>query len=180
MLRASSSTISLEVHPGAPTQAAESPSTAAPAEASTKDLTADERQRATAVYKSACTKAQSTELDMDAFSQCMKELIIAGNEKALANGGDAQPMPSEADLKAAFVTADADHGGTIDEEEFIQLYAKVKSGEIGGLSGGFFSTAMSAFSSWASREELSSREERYSGPVLVEAGVQGRRLGTAL
>ena len=113
----------------------------------TKGLTADERQRATAVYKSACTKAQSTELDVDAFSQCMNELITAGNEKAVANGEGAQPMPSEADLKAAFATADADHGGTVDEEEFVQLYAMVKSGEIDGMSGGFFSTAFSVFSS---------------------------------
>ena len=56
-------------------------------------------------------------------------------------------MPSETDLKAAFEMADTDRGGTVDHDEFLELYAKVKAGKVNGFGGKFFSFAFSLFSS---------------------------------
>ena len=47
-------------------------------------------------------------------------------------------MPSKSDLEAAFDEADEDNGGTVDRDEFLLLYAKVKKGEVKGLGGGLF------------------------------------------
>ena len=42
--------------------------------------------------------------------------------------------PKDADLDAAFILADEDHGGTVDLAEFINLYAAVLAGDVHGLS----------------------------------------------
>ena len=47
-------------------------------------------------------------------------------------------MPTAKDLEAAFDQADVDKGGTVDEEEYILIYAKVRRGEVKGLGGGVF------------------------------------------
>ena len=43
--------------------------------------------------------------------------------------------PKDADLEAAFVLADEDEGGTVDLDEFLNLYSAVIAGEVTGLSG---------------------------------------------
>merc|ERR1712167_77088 len=43
--------------------------------------------------------------------------------------------------------ADTDRGGTVDHDEFLELYAKVKAGKVYGFGGRFFSFAFSLFSS---------------------------------
>ena len=48
-------------------------------------------------------------------------------------------VPREKDLKKAFEMADTDKSGVVDIDEFVQLYSKIKAGEIDGLAGyGFF------------------------------------------
>jgi len=42
--------------------------------------------------------------------------------------------PTEADLEAAWVLADEDQSGGIDFDEFVLLYAKVKRGDVVGLT----------------------------------------------
>lgn len=51
--------------------------------------------------------------------------------------------PKDSDLDAAFIEADEDQGGTVDLEEFIKLFAKIKKGEVKGMSGGMFSKKVS-------------------------------------
>ena len=43
-------------------------------------------------------------------------------------------VPKDADLEAAFVLADEDEGGTVDLDEFLNLYAAVIAGEVAGLA----------------------------------------------
>lgn len=58
------------------------------------------------------------------FARLIKELMIE-------QGGH---KPSNSELHAAFLIADVDGGGTVDEEEFIDLYRMVKKGEVKGLT----------------------------------------------
>ena len=44
-------------------------------------------------------------------------------------------MPTAKDLEAAFDQADVDKGGTVDEEEYILIYAKVRRGGEGARRG---------------------------------------------
>ena len=46
------------------------------------------------------------------------------------------------DLDKAFSDADIDRSNSIDFDEFVLLYAKVKKGEIKGIGGGFFSRSL--------------------------------------
>lgn len=48
------------------------------------------------------------------------------------------PKPKERDLLRAFETADTDGSGVVDLNEFTELYAKVKNGEIKGLGFSLF------------------------------------------
>lgn len=123
-------------------------------------LTADEKRRAVEIFRKACVKANTPELDVAAFSICVNELMEEATQKAIANGEQPAPMPSEADLKAAFELADTDRGGTVDHDEFLVLYAKVKAGEVNGIGGGFFSLAFSLFSSPIAKVTLTAEEKR--------------------
>ena len=49
------------------------------------------------------------------------------------------PMPKEKDLDAAFIRADADGSGMVDEEEFLVLSEDGKAGKVKGLGGGMCS-----------------------------------------
>ena len=106
-------------------------------------LTADEKRRAVEIFRNACVKADTPELDLVAFGACIKDLMNEARER----GEEPSPMPSEADLKAAFEMTDTDRGGTVDHDEFLELYAKVKAGEVNGFGGRFLSFAFSLFSS---------------------------------
>ena len=110
-------------------------------------LTADEKRRAVETFRNACVKADTSELDAVAFSACIKDLMNEARERAVARAEEPPLMPSEADLKAAFEIADTDRGGTVDHDEFLELYAKVKAGKVNGFGGKFFSFAFSLFSS---------------------------------
>ena len=56
-------------------------------------------------------------------------------EETMAQLGEVG-LPSERDLDAGFVIADADRNGAVSEEEFINLYRLIRKGEVNGLSGG--------------------------------------------
>ena len=58
------------------------------------------------------------------------KLIKALMRRAQARGH----KPSKSELDAAFNIADKDGGGSIDEEEFLELYRMVKKGEVKGLT----------------------------------------------
>ena len=110
-------------------------------------LTEEEVKRAKEVFRNACANGgnESSELDKEAFIECIKELVSSANKRASSDDADSLSMPNEQDLNAAFDTADADKSGLVDEGEFIELYGKVKAGKVEGLGGGFFSNAF-AFS----------------------------------
>ena len=56
---------------------------------------------------------------------------------------DADEAPPRAkDLDKAFSDADVDNSNTVDFDEFVLLYAKVKKGEVKGLGGGFFTRSL--------------------------------------
>ena len=56
---------------------------------------------------------------------------------------DADEAPPRAkDLDKAFSDADVDHSNTVDFDEFVLLYAKVKKGEVKGMGGGFFTRSL--------------------------------------
>ena len=46
---------------------------------------------------------------------------------------DGEKPPADKDLTKAFQLADVDNSGTVDWDEFTQLYAKVKLGEVTDL-----------------------------------------------
>ena len=63
-----------------------------------------------------------------------------------------QDIPSEADMMAAFQTADADNSGLVDAGEFIELYAHCKGGNMKGLAkGSFFGKKQELFISPSSK-----------------------------
>ena len=113
-------------------------------------LTEDEKSKARSVFRRACMEANQVtgaavvlyELDVEAFSACIERLTREENERAAAEAtGELQPTPQRSDLEAAFVQADTDKSGMVDEDEFIELYTKVKAGKVKGLGGGFLKNA---------------------------------------
>lgn len=72
------------------------------------------------------------ELDKENFARLVTELIVKSNAQ-----GVALDIPSKSDLLDAFDIADEDMSGMVDEEEFMELFLKIKSGTV--LRGGFFS-----------------------------------------
>ena len=120
---------------------------ATPTKGTTITLTEEEVKRAKEVFRNACANGgnESSELNKEAFIECIKELVSVANKRASSDDADTLPMPNEQDLNTAFDTADADKSGFVDEGEFIELYGKVKAGKVEGLGGGFFSNTF-AFS----------------------------------
>jgi Ca2+-binding EF-hand superfamily protein len=76
--------------------------------------------------KAKSQEGDSNDLDKKAF----KELVV----DLLAEAG--QEAPSRKDLDAAFILADEDKGGTVDEQEFANLYRLIQGGGVKGLGGG--------------------------------------------
>ena len=64
----------------------------------------------------------------DLSKQLFKELT----QKLLTDSGRKE-VPTAKDLDVAFVTADADKSGTIDEREFLHIFSLVKKGKVNGL-----------------------------------------------
>ena len=83
----------------------------------------DDDSAARVAFKSKCEEVGRSDLTKKQF----KEVV-----KALMKGSD---CPPDKDLNAAFVLADEDKGGTVDEDEFVELFRKVKAGEVRGLGG---------------------------------------------
>jgi hypothetical protein len=46
-----------------------------------------------------------------------------------------EDLPRVKDMDKAFHKADADNSGVVDFKEFINLYSKIKSGEVDGIAG---------------------------------------------
>ena len=92
-------------------------------------LSAEERGLAKSLFDKALhrerfgwgSKDMPTEIDRRTFSELVFELVAAGD------GGSA---PSEQELHDIFDTADADASGMVSEDEFLELYAKVKAGQL--------------------------------------------------
>lgn len=78
--------------------------------------------------------AFSQAIDVETFKRVIVDLITASNAEAVAKGRKPSELPSATDLEAAFVFADADGSGGVDEEEFIELYAQVLAGKVKGLN----------------------------------------------
>jgi hypothetical protein len=64
----------------------------------------------------------------------LKASAFAALVRLLMTEGGVEEMPSDADMKAAFTTADVNKSGTIDEGEFAKLYHLVLGGKVTGLS----------------------------------------------
>ena len=104
-----------------------------------EELSKEEEGAVRRAFDAACTRVHDAsgndaakELGRDAFASLVTELISANN----ANGGSFD-IPSDSALQEAFDVADADESGLVDEEEFLELYRKLKAGAV--LRGGFFS-----------------------------------------
>ena len=65
------------------------------------------------------------------FVGLMRDLVEKTNQTAEV--ADRISIPRKADLKAAFVLADEDGNGTVDEEEFLHLFELVLAGKVKGL-----------------------------------------------
>ena len=97
-------------------------------------LSADERNQAQSLFDRALHRERSgwgtsdvpTEIDRRTFSELILELVAAGE------GGSA---PTEKELHDIFDAADADASGMVSESEFLELYAKVKAGQLSGKIG---------------------------------------------
>ena len=63
------------------------------------------------------------ELDPAAFKALVRKLLSQG-------GATAETMPSEESLDEIFVIADKDKSGAVDEDEFVALYALIKTGQV--------------------------------------------------
>ena len=68
-----------------------------------------------------CKAAGKNGVDQAAFRQLLKQILTA-------DGEDYQ-IPSDKDLDTLFDLEDEDHVGVIDEEDFVELYRFVRSGE---------------------------------------------------
>ena len=66
-------------------------------------------------------------LDKQHFVDLVKMILI---EIGMKN------KPTQADLGKAFVDFDSDKGGTVDFEEFLELFTRVKQGKVNGLGAG--------------------------------------------
>ena len=101
-------------------------------------LTDAERERAKKLFKGRA-KDSNNEIDKEKFKALIHKLMEENTKKTVAAGDKPMPMPKEKDLDAAFIRADADGSGMVDEEEFLVLYEDVKAGKVKGLGGGMFS-----------------------------------------
>jgi Ca2+-binding EF-hand superfamily protein len=106
-------------------------------------LSPEETKQAKQLFDSRA-KESNGEIGKESFKELINELIGNRNAQQADNGGEPTPMPSEKDLDAAFVRADADGSGMVDEEEFLVLYRDVKNGKVEGLGGGLFSAFFEA------------------------------------
>ena len=61
--------------------------------------------------------------------------------------------PTDADLNVAFLIADADSNGSVDENEFLALYALVKAGKVHGLSSSKGSSRFFGIPSWGKSKQ---------------------------
>merc|ERR1711908_163086 len=97
-------------------------------------LSADERNQAKSLFDRALHRERSgwgtsdvpTEIDRHTFSELILELVTAGE------GGN---VPTEKELHDIFNSADADASGMVSESEFLELYGKVKAGQLSGKIG---------------------------------------------
>jgi len=75
-------------------------------------------------FRAACPESSPGALSREYFIALVVRLMKESGESML---------PSDTDLYTAFFMADADKNGSIDEEEFVNLYALVKAGAVHGL-----------------------------------------------
>ena len=75
-------------------------------------------------FRAACPESSPDALSKEDFVSLVLRLMKESGEIEL---------PSDKDLFAAFIMADADKNGSIDEVEFVNLYTLVKAGEVHGL-----------------------------------------------
>jgi len=89
------------------------------------ELSADAEASVRAGFKELCAAKGAEDLDKGAFKELVTTLFAQGVVSGAA--------PSAKDLDVAFVLADTDGGGSVDEEEFAVLFRLVAKGEVMGL-----------------------------------------------
>ena len=82
----------------------------------------EEEERIRDAFGAKTESEGADELDLTAFKALVLELLPGG----LA-------VPTDKDLDVAFVLADEDKSGLVDEEEFVKLYTLIQRGEVTGL-----------------------------------------------
>ena len=151
------------------------------------DLSPSSQSALHSQFMAACTSGEP-ELDKVAFKKLVKTLLAAVQEaegdednsddddnndrtarKKRASRSTTNTTPTEKDLDAAFVVADADKNGKVDYAEFVALYELVKSGEVVGLGKpvrSFFGRSSTATKRKTSSFQQSFREQK---ELTVEA-----------
>jgi hypothetical protein len=79
-------------------------------------------------FKQACLENNQEDLNQEQFKELVKKLMKGVNSET--------SLPPDKDLDAAFILADEDKGGTVDEDEFLELYRKVRAGDVSGFDRG--------------------------------------------
>ena len=87
-------------------------------------MSPEDEDKAARLYKRSMKRGLEMGLPLFNFKSAMIELCVEIG----------QEIPSTADMNKAFATADVDQNGLVDEEEFIELYAHCKEGNVKGLA----------------------------------------------
>ena len=105
------------------------------------------------------TEEDEPTLNREQFKKLCRELF-----------GD-EGIPSEGDLNRAFMTADADNSGDIDEGEFLELFTMVRDGKVHGLAveAHFGHDNFSGGKKHMSRSSLSLKRRIKARPRLIHA-----------
>ena len=142
-------------------------------------LTPEEAEKAMQLFDSRATDSGG-EIGKEQFKELISTLIADRNAQAEEDGAEPTPLPSEKDLDAAFVRADIDESGMVDEEEFLVLYRDVKNGKVEGLGRGLFSAFFEApFSLFKSGEKEEAVEDAAAGADEEELGERHGKEGGA-
>jgi hypothetical protein len=131
-------------------------------------LSPEEVQQLTGKFKKAVKQLGADSLDVIGF----RSLVKAMSKESDGKGGGFK-VPSNRDLDAAFRVADVDQSNGVDLHEFIELFAKVKSGsEVGqSRSGSFLGKLFSATRAKAAKRSAALHEGTVASNEEMDGGV---------
>ena len=143
----------------------------APASADDFRLTAEEKAQ---------LKGNFDSIDANGSGALDRSEFKAAMELAFAKHPNKPPMPSDAALEEEFNKCDTDGNGTIELDEFYEVFAKTKRGEDGGLlgkmGGGFSTVTGNKFTwtpfqfAWDLRDAVAEEDEKRR-LVLIDFGM---------